>query len=90
MEVCLEPASKGQPIVVDCPASRSEAVGTQPGLVECNGTNFMRLGIQIPPAVCKDRTAPCAAVPALPSSCKAVTVLPGDLPITDFEARGAR
>ena len=89
MEVCLDPSSKGDPKAVDCPANRTAAVGPQPGVVDCaaiNGSAWLRLGIEVPYSACASRAAPCAAVPALPSACKVVTVLQQNMPVSDFEA----
>lgn len=41
----------------------------------------------MPYTSCAARTSPCASVPALQSQCRAVTVLPKSLPVSDFEVR---
>lgn len=46
VEVCLDPSSK-TPRAVDCPASRAAALGREAGVAECNGTGWMRLGIEV-------------------------------------------
>lgn len=47
MEVCLDPSNKGEPTAINCPGARADALGEQPGVVECSGNIWMRLGIEV-------------------------------------------
>ena len=47
VEVCLDPANKDTPQAIDCPTNRTAAVGSQPGVADCNGTVYLRLGIEV-------------------------------------------
>ena len=47
VEVCLDPSNRANPTAISCPANRTAAVGPQAGAVECAGSAWMRLGIEV-------------------------------------------
>lgn len=47
VEVCLDPNNKGDPTAINCPGARADVLGQQPGVVECSGNIWMRLGIEV-------------------------------------------